>query len=370
MAENGNPTYHHDGKFGCGYSINFDGDGDFFSTGVAFPYNDSDLTILIYANYTDTDHDSLNQLVSFHEDGQISIRYDDSLVEDRFDVVATNATPVNFVVNISLFPPASSARSWFFGAVYDNGGGVGLKAYNNTDAPSDTNTTLTGDLRNNTDKDNCIGAHPNTNYGWEGYISHVECLIVPMTDEWMRTRANMFLNASDGGFFSLGNQRTQDASSFSLEGLPQGRVTFQGTSGSSVWCNETGTTNEWLNISMNINASDNVTVIRVFMDDLNNTGPTSWINASNITMYVSSDNSSYGEMGTFTDGGSNCSNDINASNWNAGTMGADPFAGAGLTDKNASIFCIFLLSIPADAPTDMFWSSASDSCKVYIGYYS
>ena len=152
---------------------------------------------------------------------------------------------------------------------------------------------------------------------------------------------------------------------YTLKGLPNDYITWSGIAGATVYCNSTGDTNEWLEINMSINATDNVTEIRVFMDDLNDTD--AWINASNITMYVSSDNSSYGELGTFTDGGSNLS--INATNWNAGTMGADPFAGAGLTDKNTSIFCIFKLTIPADSPTDEFYSSATDSCKIYLGHF-
>ena len=94
---------------------------------------------------------------------------------------------------------------------------------------------------------------------------------------------------------------------------------------------------------------------------------TEYINASNITAYVSSDNITYGELGTFTDGGSNCSNAINTVNWNAGTMGADPFAGEGLTNDSFEIYIVFKLTIPADSPTDIFWSVASDSFKTYIG---
>jgi len=167
------------------------------------------------------------------------------------------------------------------------------------------------------------------------------------------------------GFLTLGSQEGEEASSFSIKGLTSGRITFAGTAGTTVWCNSSGDGNEWPEINMTVNATDNVTEFRVFMDDLNDTS--AWINASNITMYVSSDNSSYGEMGTFTDGGSNCSKAINATNWNAGTMGTDPFAGAGLTNTNTSIYLTFKLAIPTGSPTDEFYSAASDSLKIYIG---
>ena len=119
---------------------------------------------------------------------------------------------------------------------------------------------------------------------------------------------------------------------------------------------------------MSINSTDNVTELRVWIGDLNDTN--AWINASNISMWISSDNSSYGELGTFEDLGSNLS--INATNWNAGTMGADPFTGAGLTDKNTSIFCIFKLTIPAGISSDTFYSFAFaiNSWKVYIGHFT
>ena len=188
------------------------------------------------------------------------------------------------------------------------------------------------------------------------------------------TRNASWINASfhsqneTAGFLTFGAQQDEGSSSYSIQGLTSDRITFDGVAGTTVWCNSSGDGNEWLEVNMSINATVNISEIRGWMGDLNNSGSTSWINVSNITMYVSSDNSSYGEMGTFTDGGSNCSNAINATNWNAGTMGADPFAGAGLTNKTTSIFLIFKLTIPATAPTDVFWSAASDSFKIYIGY--
>ena len=160
----------------------------------------------------------------------------------------------------------------------------------------------------------------------------------------------------------------ESATVFTIKGLPNDIITWSGTAGTSVFCNSSGDTNEWLETNMSINATTNVSELRVWIGDINNSGSTAYINASNITMYVSSDNSSYGEMGTFTDGGSNCSNAINATNWNAGTMGNDPFAGAGLINKTASIFLTFKLAIPATAATDTFWSVTSTSWKIYLGY--
>lgn len=182
-------------------------------------------------------------------------------------------------------------------------------------------------------------------------------------------RSNATLNASyhsmneTTGFLTIGTQ--SGSTTYSIKGRTSDRVTWLGAAGTTVWCNSSGDGNEWLEVHMIINATDNVTEFRVWMDDLNDTS--AYINASNITMYVSSDNSSYGEVGSFSDGGGNCTTYINSTNWNAGTMGSDPFAGAGLTNKTASIYLIFKLTIPASSPTDIFWSAASDSFKIYIG---
>jgi len=180
-------------------------------------------------------------------------------------------------------------------------------------------------------------------------------------ESWLLTCYNSIVNATDGGFF-----RTQGTeSSYSIKGLTNNRITFSGTAGTAPFCNTTGDYHEWLEINMSINSTDNITEIRVFMDDYNDTN--AWINASNITLYVSSDNSSYGSLGTFTDGGSNIS--INKSTWPAGG-GDNPFNGAGLTDRNTSIYCIFRMEIPSGLSTDEFYTSASDSCKIYLGYYA
>ena len=181
-----------------------------------------------------------------------------------------------------------------------------------------------------------MGAHAtDSNDGFDGILDEVRLSKV--------SRSRSYLNATYESISSPSTFLTFEAgdtsSSYSLKGLTSNRVTWAGTAGTTVWCNSSGDGNEWPEINMSINASDNVTELHVFMDDLNDTD--AWINATNITMYVSSDNSSYGEMGTFTDGGSNCTNHINSTNWNAGTMGADPFADAGLTDGTFEIYIIF-----------------------------
>jgi len=214
---------------------------------------------------------------------------------------------------------------------------------------------------------------PETN-GYLGSIDEFRFYCINISSNWMITEYNSISNSTDGGFFTLGEEQAglSGASVYTIKGLPSDIVTWSGTAGNTVWCNDSGDYNEYLEINMTINASDNITEIRVWVGDLNDT--TAWINASNITLYVSSDNSSYGVPthdlgngnGVFTDGGANIS--INSSTWPAGG-GDNPFDGAGLTDKNTSIFCVFKLAIPADSPTDIFYSLTATTWKIYLGYY-
>ena len=233
-----------------------------------------------------------------------------------------------------------------------------------------TETVSLGDLQPNTMQagdyeEFLVGIFSSTTYGnpMDGLIDEIRISNIARSNETLKASFHSMNETT--GFLTLGAAQGGAESSYSIKGLTSDRVTWSGTAGTTVWCNSSGDGNEWLEINMTINATDNVTELRVWMDDLNDTS--AYINASNITMYVSSDNSSYGEIGTFTDSGSNCSDAINATNWNAGTMGADPFAGEGLTNDSFEIYLIFTLAIPADTPTDIFWSAASDSLKVYIG---
>jgi len=155
----------------------------------------------------------------------------------------------------------------------------------------------------------------------------------------------------------------ETTSSYSIDGLynpnpptSYGNLTWEGEAGTSVWSNVTNPGGT-LELSMVVNTTENVTDIKVWVDDLDAT-----ITASNITLYVSSDNSSYGSLGTFTDSGSNIT--VNDSTWNVGTMGATPFTYGGITNKSVSIYFRFLLSIPASTPVNTY--SQSD-WVIYLG---
>jgi hypothetical protein len=150
---------------------------------------------------------------------------------------------------------------------------------------------------------------------------------------------------------------------FSIVGLTDNNVTWYGLRNESVWCNSSGTANETLQIQISCNASINVTNIDIYLMNMSCDGNN--LSASNVTMYVSSDNSSYGSLGAFSSGGSNIS--INTSVWNVGTMGANPFP----ISSNTSdiIYSRFLLAIPGGiVPPDGIY--VSTGFKVYIYGYS
>ena len=227
-----------------------------------------------------------------------------------------------------------------------------------------SNTTVgTGNIAGATGG-SCIGGrYWAANEPFNGSIDEIRVSTISRNESWLNT-TYMTIRFPDS-FITIGD----DASTFTLVGVSSPySITWAGTAGTFVYCNSTGTADEWMEINMSINTTDNVTEIRVYVADMNDTND--WINATNITLYVSSDNSSYGSLGTFTDGGSNIS--INTSTWPGGA-GTNPFTyggGVGLKNTNTSIWCIFKLAIPSDAITDNFYSLTSNAWKVYFGYYS
>ena len=165
-------------------------------------------------------------------------------------------------------------------------------------------------------------------------------------------------------YYDGGGGGGENASVYQLNGLTSSRITWAGLAGNTVWCNSSGDGNEWMEINMSINSSQNVTEIRILMGDLFN--GSNKVTVPNITLYISSDNTSYGSLGAFTGNTTNLT--INTSTWNVGSMGANPFSGAGLTNTTKSIWCVYKLTIPVGTPSLLYYSLAVDTCKVYIGY--
>ena len=198
----------------------------------------------------------------------------------------------------------------------------------------------------------------------DGIIDEIRISKTARSSDWLNT--SFHSGNQTTGFLTLGIQDGTDLSSYQIIGLSNGIITWGGVSDTTVYCNSSGDANEWLEVNMSINATDNVTEIRVFVDDLNDTA--AYINASNITLYVTNaSNTTYYSFGTFLDGGSNIT--INQSTWNTYAYAlSNPFNVTGLRNTNTSIFLIFKLTIPAALQTDVFWSTSSTVLKIYIGY--
>lgn len=353
------PTYQQTGK--VGYAINFSGEpsGDGFSLPDSMIQTTDDVTVfmLAKADAWNATAGAKNRIYYNNYGAKMTFEY-----YQTTDILHTQYDSGNWIDQ--TFVSAPNLDTWYFLTFTYDQNGVANVYLNGSFVATDADTgAFDANVFNNT-----VGfddAGPKTGF-WDGLIDEIRISTTPRTSDWIYATYNTTNSPSTFLTFEPGEEG--DLSTFTIKGLPNDIITFAGVAGTSVFCNSSGDTNEWLECNMSINATDNITELWVYMDDLNDTS--AYINASNITMYVSSDNSSYGEMGTFTDGGSNCSNAINSTNWNAGTMGTNPFSGAGLTDKNTSIYLIFKITIPVGTLTDIFWASSSDACKIYPGYYA
>lgn len=214
-----------------------------------------------------------------------------------------------------------------------------------------------GVLADGTSKDFGIGAGEGQSKDApiDGRLDEVRISNIRRSHAWLTASYHNQIETT--GFITLGVEDGIVSSSFEIKGLSDNRVTWSGIAGDTVWCNE------WLEINMSINSTDTVSEIRVWVGDLNNSGPTAYINASNIELYVSSNNISYATMGSFEDTGNNIT--LNESQWPGGA-GDNPFT-LGLTDKNTSIFVRFKLTIPLSSPTDIFYSISPTAWKIHIG---
>jgi len=247
------------------------------------------------------------------------------------------------------------------------------------DAKNESYTSNSGWLNDNTPSAYYrIGNEPWGTSTFNGTVDEIRIINGTARNiSWIAAHFNNVRN--DSTFCTFGSEQEAQggdtASVYSLKGLPSPYgITWAGTAGTTVWCNATGTHSETMEINMSINSSDNVTEIRVWVDDLNDSG--TWINASNISVVISRDNTSWaGGDGSvnytaFSDGGSNVS--INTSQWTDanGMYGTNPFLGAGLKDTNTSLYCRFRITIPSGAATDVFSSLSLTDWKIYIGHYT
>lgn len=158
----------------------------------------------------------------------------------------------------------------------------------------------------------------------------------------------------------------QEQSTFTLGGLTDGRITWSGFTGETVWSNNSGDDYETMVIYMNVVSSDNVTELRIWIGDL--ITDNDYITASHIGIQFSSDGITWGSNTNFYSNGG-CNKTINRLLWTTsnGCYGPNPFNGVGITGKETTIYCRFKLIIPDTVPSSTYYSYDSTSWKVYIG---
>ena len=350
-VEGNSPTYQQTGS--VGYCIDLQSaDTDYFDIPNTFGHlDDGDTTVEIYYTFdTNTDDQVLFNFngESFLVLGDYSDDIDWKWYDGSWHVAEVTPTVTTGVWNF-----VSCAYSQSSGGYTTINGLTG-----GTDADSGAINTGAAD--------STLGATSDPEKSVDGKIDFVAISNTARSIDYMITRSNSLRNCTSGGFYTIGAQQTQDQSSFEIKGLTNDRITWSGTADNSYWCNSSGDYYETLEINMTINASYNVTDIRVWVGDLNDSG--SDITADNIELFVSSDNSSFGSAGSFSSGGSNIS--LNNSEWNDATMGSNPFSGAGLTDKTTSIYLRFKLSIPAAQTVDEYFGASATAWKIYLGYWT
>lgn len=187
----------------------------------------------------------------------------------------------------------------------------------------------------------------------------------------------MFVWVNGSGTFPLQFFRSSDysfappsppelPSNYTIKGIYSNKIDWAGLNGTNVWSNSSGDHYETMEINMSVNASQNVTTINVWVADLRINATANYIRGGNISMQVSSDNITWGSnVRAFTNLGSNLT--INKTLWTTGNgcYGTNPFNGAGITDRNTSIYVRFRLTIPNTATTGIYYYQTL--WKVYIG---
>lgn len=171
------------------------------------------------------------------------------------------------------------------------------------------------------------------------------------------TEVSMFsVGCTDDGTYmyiddiQFGDDDGETSSSFSLGGGvgSNNNITWSGEAGDTVYSNATAGLGGTLNISYDVNASDNLTEIRVNLSHLN---VTQGILNSNISLIFDDDNSSWtGDVVAYS--GTNFT--INESIWSTNSWGGSPFPIDGEGWTNGSMYCRMRLAIPSGATADTY----------------
>jgi len=157
-------------------------------------------------------------------------------------------------------------------------------------------------------------------------------------------------------------QRQDFPTDFKLKGLSSPwNLTWQGNSSTAAvftpvvtWCNGSGVRNETMEINLTVNATHGVEWVNISMGNLINTTNGWYVNSSNITLYISGDNVTYGLLqddngwgkGVIGDSLTTRTLTINETTW--GVLIENPWmyhGDAGIINENCSIYVRFVCNL-------------------------
>jgi len=208
--------------------------------------------------------------------------------------------------------------------------------------------------------ENLIGGNYNTNY-WGldgGRVDEFRLSKTVRSDDWLITTYNTCNNATDGGFFTLGEEDSAPASpgSYSIN-LVSDTFSFNGTAGALYWANATGTSYETMSIYTNTSGtSDNCTDI--FIDFTNASSTIGYKNFS-IEVRNTTDGTFDATVHQVVEAGGNVT--LNATTWAAAgwCQGTNPFP---IVSFNSTLEVRIKVSVPTGASAGTYTNDGN--CQV------
>jgi hypothetical protein len=200
-----------------------------------------------------------------------------------------------------------------------------------------------------------IGQKGTTDYAdLNGMISEVRISSVVRSADWINTEYNNMNNATDGGFFSIGDEQSGTEGTYEISGLDANtRFPFTGEAEDVVW----STTNITMSIHTNVSGTtENCTDIFIDLKD----GIDVDIDEEQFALaFINSSDGNWATVSsvlTVTDGGNMT---LNATTWATGVAagwahGTNPFP---IDDTNATIDVRMRVTIPAGKTTGTYDAS-------------
>ena len=133
----------------------------------------------------------------------------------------------------NIYSDAVSINQWYYTALAYKSGTKAELYWNADSALSAVNID---EIRDGNERDFYIGSESTTAFPFDGLIDECRVSSVRHTDAWLSTSYNTMNNASDGGFFSIGSEKTKPAGATvpivttnSATGVEETNATISGT---------------------------------------------------------------------------------------------------------------------------------------------